>query len=202
MADVSATGATGKATFRTVFAVEGAAAESAREVEARFQHAIAPATVDFNFGEISRAAAAVPDATTVKIVRGWGLQETAPVSVMVLSLREALRQSLPEGAGDPVFWERAEAALTEVFTGPAGQRGTLPSFSQEEPDRTSYYDDLLFALPDAERPDALLAVAFCVHVSVALGPAGVRALTTGDTARFTLRLNALTVRREQAAVLS
>ncbi|MEU6486599.1 Type-2Aa cytolytic delta-endotoxin [Streptomyces sp. NPDC046887] len=206
MADVSAAVPTtgpdaGKSTFRTVFAVEGAVAESAREVEARFQHAIAPATVDFDFGEISRAAAAIPGAATVKIVRGWGLQETAPVQVMVLSLREAVRQSLPEGSGDPAFWERAEAALTEVFTGLAGQRGTHLSFYQEEPERTSYFYDLLFALPDAERPDALLAVAFCVNVSVALDPAGVRALTTGDTARFTIRLNALTVRREQAPAL-
>ncbi|PRH78823.1 Type-2Aa cytolytic delta-endotoxin [Streptomyces solincola] len=217
MADVSAAaGSTAepnaeKSTFRPVFAVGYLAAEAAREVEAHFQHAIAPATVDFDFGEISRAAAAIPGATTVKIVRGWGLQETAPVNVMVLSLREAVRQSLPEGqGGDALFWERAEAALADVFTGLAGERGTHLSFYEEEPDRTSYYYDLLFALDedrggaeaagDAGGPAALLAIAFCVNVSVGLGPDAVRALALGDTAHFTIRLNAITVRREPVPV--
>ncbi|MFF8833357.1 Type-2Aa cytolytic delta-endotoxin [Streptomyces sp. NPDC015131] len=191
--------ATEKAAFRPVFEVGSSFMEQARGIEARFQHAIAPATVDFDFGEISRAAGAIPGGTTVKIVRGWGLQETAPVSVMVLSLREAVRQSLPEPFANPAFWEKAERALTDAFVGLYGQTGTHLSFYREEPGGTSYYYNVLFALQDEETGDAVYAVAFCVNVTVALGPDEVRALTVEDTAPFTIRLNTITVRQEAGA---
>ncbi|QGV77173.1 Type-2Aa cytolytic delta-endotoxin [Streptomyces ficellus] len=187
--------ATEKTTFRPVFEVGSAFTEQAAGIEARFQHAIAPATVDFDFGEISRAANGIPDSTTVKIIRGWGLQETAPVSVMVLSLREAVRQALPQPFTNPAFWDQAERALTDVFVGLYEQRGTHLSFYREEPDSTGYYYNLLFALQDEETGGSVHAVAFCANVTVALGPDAVRTLTLEDTAQYTIRLNAITVRR-------
>ncbi|MGA5407772.1 Type-2Aa cytolytic delta-endotoxin [Streptomyces lavendulocolor] len=192
--------ATDRTTFRPVFEVGPSFMEQARGIEARFQHAIAPATVDFDFGEISRAAKAIPDSTTVKILRGWGLQETAPVSVMVLSLREAVRQALPQPFANPAFWDRTERALTDAFVGLYGQTGTHLSFYREEPDRTSYYYNLLFALQDDETGDAVHAVALCADVTVGLGPDAVRALTVEDTAPYAIRVNAITVRRGAPAV--
>ncbi|MGW7199140.1 Type-2Aa cytolytic delta-endotoxin [Streptomyces chryseus] len=188
-----------KTTFRTVFEVGSSFMDRARSIEAGFQHAIAPATVDFDFGEISRAAGAVPDCSTVKIIRGWGLQETAPVSVMVLSLKEAVRQALPAVSAGSAFWDTAEEALTDAFVGLGRQAGTHLSFYREEADRTSYYYNLLFALQDEEGGDALYAVAFCANVTLALSPEEVRALTVGDTARCTIRLNAITVRQDGPA---
>ncbi|MBT2490794.1 Type-2Aa cytolytic delta-endotoxin [Streptomyces sp. ISL-96] len=188
--------ATEKTTFRTVFEVGSSFMGRARDIEAGFQHAIAPATVDFDFGEISRAASGIPDCSTVKIIRGWGLQETAPVSVMVLSLKEAVRQALPLPTANPVFWDKVERALTEAFVGLGGQEGTHLSFYREEPDRTSYYYNLLFALQDEETEASVYAIAFCANVTVALGPEQVRSLTVGDTARYAIRLNAITVRQD------
>lgn len=188
--------ATGKTTFKTVFEVGSSFMGRARNIEAGFQHAIAPATVDFDFGEISRAASGIPDCSTVKIIRGWGLQETAPVSVMVLSLREAVRQALPLPSANPAFWDRVEGALTGAFVGLGGQEGTHLSFYREEADRTSYYYNLLFALQDEETGGSVYAVAFCANVTVELGAPEVRSLTTEDTARYTIRLNAITVRQE------
>ncbi|RST04187.1 Type-2Aa cytolytic delta-endotoxin [Streptomyces sp. WAC05374] len=191
--------ATEKTTFRPVFEVGSSFMEQARGIEARFQHAIAPATVDFDFGEISRAASGIPDSSTVKIIRGWGLQETAPVSVMILSLREAVRQALPEPFANPAFWAGVEGALTDAFVGLYDQTGTHLSFYREEPDRTSYYYNLLFALQDEETGDAVHAVALCANVTVGLGPEKVRSLTVGDTAPYTIRVNAITVRRTPPA---
>ncbi|MFF8288617.1 Type-2Aa cytolytic delta-endotoxin [Streptomyces sp. NPDC016309] len=184
-----------KTTFRPVFEVGSSFMEQARGIEARFQHAIAPATVDFDFGEISRAAHGIPDGSTVRIVRGWGLQETAPVSVMVLSLREAVRQALPRPFANPAFWDRTERALTDAFVGLYGQTGTHLSFYREEPDATGYYYNLLFALQDEETEGSVYAVALCADVTVALGPDDVRTLTVEDTAPYTIRVNAITVRR-------
>ncbi len=188
--------ATEKTTFKTVFEVGSSFMGRARSVEAGFQHAIAPATVDFDFGEISRAASGIPDCSTVKIIRGWGLQETAPVSVMVLSLKEAVRQALPFPSADSAFWDKAERALTGAFVDLGRQEGTHLSFYREEADSTSYYYNLLFALQDEETQDALYAIAFCVNVTVALGPEQARSLTVENTARYTIRLNAITVRQE------
>ncbi|MGW7053623.1 Type-2Aa cytolytic delta-endotoxin [Streptomyces sp. NPDC054887] len=190
-----------KTTFKTVFEVGSSFMDRARNIEAGFQHAIAPATVDFDFGEISRAASGIPHCSTVKIVRGWGLQETAPVSVMILSLKEAVRQALPLPSAGPAFWEAVEGALTGAFVGLGRQEGTHLSFYREDPDRTSYYYNLLFALRDEEGGDSLYAVAFCANITVGLGPEEVRALTVGDTARYTIRLNAITVRQETPAVV-
>ncbi|MFE9397107.1 Type-2Aa cytolytic delta-endotoxin [Streptomyces flavidovirens] len=188
--------ATEKTTFKTVFEVGSSFMDRARGIEAGFQHAIAPATVDFDFGEISRAASGIPGCSTVKIIRGWGLQETAPVSVMVLSLKEAVRQALPLPCANPVFWDKVEQALTEAFVDLGRQEGTHLSFYREEADRTSYYYNLLFALQDEETGDSLYAIAFCANVTVALGAEDVRSLTVADTARYTIRLNAITVRQE------
>ncbi|MGW1376173.1 Type-2Aa cytolytic delta-endotoxin [Streptomyces sp. NPDC002446] len=184
-----------KTTFRTVFEVGADALEQTRRLADTFQHAIAPATVDHDFGELSRAAEAIPDSSTVKIIRGWGLQETAPVGVMVLSLREAVRQGLTHPFGNPAFWEKAEAALADAFVGLGEQQGTHLAFHGDATDSTSYYYNLLFALQDEETGGFIHAVAFCVDVTVALDGAKARALTFDDIARFTVRLNAVGVRQ-------
>ncbi|KUL35595.1 Type-2Aa cytolytic delta-endotoxin [Streptomyces sp. NRRL F-4489] len=184
-----------KTTFRTVFEVAPAVLEQAEAIAGKFQRAIAPATVDFDFGEISRAAAAIPDSSTVKIVRGWGLQETAPVGVMVMSLREAVRQALNEPYANPAFWEKAEAALTEVFLGLGEQEGTHLSFYGDPFDSTSYYYNLLFALHDEETGDFVYAIALCVNVTLALSPEKARSLTLDDVVRCAIRLNAIAVRQ-------
>ncbi|MGW4161302.1 Type-2Aa cytolytic delta-endotoxin [Streptomyces sp. NPDC004788] len=183
--------------FKTVIEVGPAHVAQAEGLAGAFQEAIAPATVNYDFEHIHAAAAAVPDSTVVKMVRGWGLQEQAPVLVMVLSLKEAVRQALPPEAAEATFWETIERELVDAFTGLAAQEGRPGlSYYEESPDRTRYYQDLFFALQDEETGGYLYAVAFCVDVTIGLDKARVGALGMTDTVPFAIRLNAIVVRQE------
>ncbi|MFE1770806.1 Type-2Aa cytolytic delta-endotoxin [Streptomyces sp. NPDC059008] len=184
-----------KTTFRTVFEVGPDALAQTQRMADAFQHAVAPATVDYDFGEIRRAAEAIPDGSIVKIIRGWGLQETAPAGVMVLSLRETVRQALTHPFGNPAFWEKAEAALADTFVGLGEQHGTHLSFHGDAVDSTSYYYNLLFALQDEETEGFVHVLALCADVTVALDGERARTLALDDVARFTIRLNAVAVRQ-------
>ncbi|MCM2416351.1 Type-2Aa cytolytic delta-endotoxin [Streptomyces sp. RKAG290] len=185
------------ATFKTVIEVNPEHLDQARAIDRLFQQAIAPATVNFDFGHIRAAAAAIPDSSIVKMVRGWGLQETAPVAVMALSLKEAVRQALPEEFAGAAFWGTVEQELVEAFTGLAAQEGTPGlSYYDQSPDRTSYYRDLFFALQGAETGAHMYAIAFCIDVTVGLDPAGAGALELTDIAPYQIRLNAIVVRQQ------
>ncbi|MFF7178372.1 Type-2Aa cytolytic delta-endotoxin [Streptomyces sp. NPDC008121] len=185
------------AAFKTVIEVGPDHLAQARAVDRLFQEAIAPATVNFDFDNIREAAAAIPDSAIVKMVRGWGLQENAPVLVMVLSLKEAVRQALPEEFADASFWDTIEKELVHAFTGLAAQEGEPGlSYYEETEDRTSYYRDLFFALQDEETGAYLYAIAFCIDVTLGLDKAGVGALGIEDIVPFAIRLNAIVVRQE------
>ncbi|MFF8610436.1 Type-2Aa cytolytic delta-endotoxin [Streptomyces sp. NPDC015346] len=185
------------ASFKTVIEVAPDHLEQARAIDRLFQEAIAPATVNFDFDNIRQAAAAIPDSTVVKMVRGWGLQEEAPVVVMVLSLKEAVRQALPAEFADASFWDTIEQELVHAFTGLAAQEGEPGlSYYDEGPEHTSYYRDLFFALQDEETGEHMYAIAFCIDVTVGLEKERAGALRTGDIAPYTIRLNAIVVRQE------
>ncbi|MFD3513530.1 Type-2Aa cytolytic delta-endotoxin [Streptomyces sp. NPDC058657] len=185
------------ATFKTVMEVHPDHLDQARAMDRVFQEAIAPATVNFDFGNIREAAAAIPDSAVVKLVRGWGLQETAPVAVMALSLKEAVRQALPSEFAEASFWETVERELVDAFTGLGAQRGGPGlAYYEEGPDRTSYYRDLFFALQGAETGGHMYAIAFCIDVSVGLGRERADALELTDVAPYRIRLNAIVVRQE------
>ncbi|GGT73678.1 MULTISPECIES: Type-2Aa cytolytic delta-endotoxin [Streptomyces] len=185
------------ASFKTVIEVGPDHLEQARAIDRLFQEAIAPATVNFDFDNIRQAAAAIPDSTVVKMVRGWGLQEEAPVVVMVLSLKEAVRQALPAEFADAPFWDTIEQELVHAFTGLAAQENEPGlSYYDEGPEHTSYYRDLFFALQDEETGEHMYAVAFCIDVTVGLEKEKAGALRTGDIAPYTIRLNAIVVRQE------
>lgn len=185
------------ATFKTVMEVAPEHLDQAQAMDRVFQQAIAPATVNFDFRHIREAAAAIPDSSIVKLVRGWGLQETAPVAVMALSLKEAVRQALPGEFADASFWGTVEEELVGAFTGLAAQEGAPGlSYYEETPDRTSYYRDLFFALQGEETGGHLYAIAFCVDVSVGLDRASAGVLELTDIAPYRIRLNAIVVRQE------
>ncbi|MFJ3582124.1 Type-2Aa cytolytic delta-endotoxin [Streptomyces sp. NPDC090127] len=185
------------ASFKTVIEVGPDHLGQARAIDRLFQQAIAPATVNFDFENIHRAAAAIPDSAVVKMVRGWGLQEHAPVMVMVLSLKEAVRQALPGAFADASFWDTVERELAGAFTGLAAQEGEPGlSYYDEGPDRTSYYRDLFFALQDEETGDHMYAIAFCIDVTVGLEKEKAAALELMDVAPYTIRLNAIVLRQE------
>ncbi|GGY77288.1 hypothetical protein GCM10010363_67840 [Streptomyces omiyaensis] len=187
------------ASFRTVIEVAPAHLDEARSIDRVFQEAIAPATVNFDFAAIHRAAAAVPDCTVVRMVRGWGLKEHAPLLVMVLSLKEAVRQALPAECAEAGFWGTVERELVAAFTGlgeESEQRGL--SFYEESEQRTRYYRDLFFALQDEGTGDVLHALAFCVDVTVELPKEQVLGLGLTDTAPFSVGLNAIVLRRPLA----
>ncbi|MEU2235022.1 MULTISPECIES: Type-2Aa cytolytic delta-endotoxin [Streptomyces] len=184
------------ASFRTVVEVGPDHLDQARSIDRVFQEAIAPATVNFDFEAIHRAASAVPDSDVVKMVRGWGLQEHAPVLVMVLSLKEAVRQALPQECAEAGFWATVERELVQAFTGLAAQEGQPGlSFYEESGDRTRFYRDLFFALQDEETGDHMYALAFCVDVTVELPKAETLALALTDTVPFAVRLNAIVLRQ-------
>ncbi|MFB7369749.1 Type-2Aa cytolytic delta-endotoxin [Streptomyces sp. NPDC056222] len=185
------------ASFKTVIEVGEGHLDQARAIDRTFQDAIAPATVNFDFDNIRRAADAIPDSAVVKMVRGWGLQEHAPVMVMVLSLKEAVRQALPGEFADAAFWDTVERELAHAFTGLAAQEGEPGlSYYAEEADRTSYYRDLFFALQDEETGDHMYAIAFCIDVTVGLEKEKAAALEIMDIAPYTIRLNAIVLRQE------
>ncbi|MEU3826956.1 Type-2Aa cytolytic delta-endotoxin [Streptomyces sp. NPDC029080] len=185
------------ARFRPVIEVGAAHLAQGEDLCRAFQDAIAPATVNYDFGHIRDAAAALPDSDIVKMVRGWGLQEEAPLLVMVLSLKEAVRQALPPEAAQAAFWDTIERELVDAFTGLAAQEGGPGlAYYEEGPDRTRYYRDLFFALQDEDTDGHLYAVAFCTDVTVGLDKARVGALGLTDTAPFAVRLNAIVVRQK------
>ncbi|MER8040870.1 Type-2Aa cytolytic delta-endotoxin [Streptomyces hydrogenans] len=187
------------ASFRTVVEVAPDRLDEARSIDRVFQEAIAPATVNFDFEAIHRAAAAVPDSTIVRMVRGWGLKEYAPLLVMVLSLKEAVRQALPAECAEAGFWGTVERELVAAFTGLAEQEGQPGlSFYEESAERTRYYRDLFFALQDEGAGGVLHALAFCVDVTVELPKEQVLGLGLTDTAPFTVGLNAIVLRRPLA----
>lgn len=189
------------ACFRTVTEVGEAHLAQAEALGRAFQEAIAPATVNYDFGHIRDAAAALPDSDIVKMVRGWGLQEEAPILVMALSLKEAVRQALPPEAAQAPFWDTVERDLVDAFTGLAAQEdGPGLAYYEEGPDHTSYYRDLLFTLQDEEAGAYLYAVAFCADVTIGFGKSRVGTLSLTDTAPFAVRLNAIVVRQELANV--
>ncbi|MFI0924061.1 Type-2Aa cytolytic delta-endotoxin [Streptomyces sp. NPDC021012] len=184
------------ASFRTVVEVGPDHLDQARSIDRVFQEAIAPATVNFDFEAIHRAASAVPDSDVVRMVRGWGLQEHAPVLVMVLSLKEAVRQALPPECAEAGFWATVERELVQAFTGLAAQEGQPGlSFYEESGERTRFYRDLFFALQDEETGDHMYALAFCVDVTVELPKAETLTLDLTDIVPFAVRLNAIVVRQ-------
>jgi hypothetical protein len=185
------------ATFKTVIDVGPDHLDQARAIDRVFQEAIAPATVNFDFGNIREAADAIPDGVIVKTVRGWGLQEYAPIMVMALSLKEAVRQALPEAFADAAFWGTIEEEFVRAFTGLAGQEGDAGlSYYEEGEEHTSFYRDLFFALQDEKVGAGVYAIAFCVDATIGLAKAQVGALDVSDVAPFALRLNAIVVRQE------
>ncbi|AKJ15642.1 Type-2Aa cytolytic delta-endotoxin [Streptomyces incarnatus] len=187
------------ASFRTVTQVGEAHQAQAEALGRAFQEAIAPATVNYDFGHIRDAAAALPDSDIVKMVRGWGLQEEAPLLVMALSLKEAVRQALPPEAAQASFWDTVEHDLAGAFTHLAAQEGEPGlAYYDEGPDHTSYYRDLFFALQDEEAGPYLYAVAFCTDVTIGFDKSRMRTLDLTDTAPFAVRLNAIVVRQKLA----
>ncbi|MBB1258252.1 Type-2Aa cytolytic delta-endotoxin [Streptomyces alkaliterrae] len=184
------------ASFRTVIEVGAGHLEQARAVDRLFQDAIAPATVNFDFEHIREAAAAVPGSEIVRMVRGWRLQEEAPVMVMVLSLKEAVRQALPQESADARFWDTVERELLQALTGLAAQDGSPGlSYYDETPDHTSYYRDLFFALQDTDTDDHLYAIACCIDVTLGVDKTRAGALAPTDVVPFSLHLNAVVLRQ-------
>ncbi|MGW8330421.1 Type-2Aa cytolytic delta-endotoxin [Streptomyces sp. NPDC055897] len=193
-------GTTTTAAFRTVVEVGPQALDQVRAAEAALQEAIAPAAdAAFDFGAVRSAARGLPNSSVVKIIPGFGLQETAPLQVMVLTLRQAVRQALVEPFENPAFWDKADAALAGVFLGLDAQRDAGHLAFQEDADGTRYFYHLLFALQDEETGGHLYVVAFRVEVTVAAGRAELLSLGAEDTAAVTIRLDAISVRQELAA---
>jgi Bacillus thuringiensis toxin len=145
--------------------------------------------------DVREAARGLPGSSLVKIIPGFGLQETTPVSVLVHSLKESVRQALARPFGNPGFWERTEQALAGAFTGLGAQEGApYLTFHEADGDRTRYTYNLLFALEDEETGGDVYVSAFCLDVTFALGRDRVVALTLEDTAFYAIRLDAITVR--------
>ncbi|MEU9192815.1 Type-2Aa cytolytic delta-endotoxin [Streptomyces hundungensis] len=202
-----------RAAFRAVVEVGPDALDRVRATEAALQEAIAPAVGDFDFAAVRSAARALPNSTVVKIIPGFGLQETAPLQVMVLTLKQAVRQALVEPFANPAFWEKADDALAGVFIGLDAQEGaphlsfvdgtdgTDGTEGSEGTDGTRYFAHLLFALQDEETGPQLCVVAFRVEVTVALDRARLLSLGAEDTAAVTIRLDAISVRQELAPAL-
>ncbi|WP_167160106.1 Type-2Aa cytolytic delta-endotoxin [Streptomyces sp. MBT27] len=188
------------AAYRTVVEAGPEALDQVRAAEAVLQEAIAPAAdAAFDFGAVRSAARSLPNSSVVKIIPGFGLQETAPLQVMVLTLRQAVRQALVEPFENPAFWDKADTALAGVFLGLGAQRDAAHLAFQESTDGTRYFYHLLFALQDEETGRHLYVVAFRVEVTVAADRATLLSLGAEDTAAVTIRLDAISVRQELAA---
>ncbi|NBE55301.1 Type-2Aa cytolytic delta-endotoxin [Streptomyces boluensis] len=194
------TGGAGTATvaFKPLFEVSPAAKDLVAAAEARFQSALAESAAEFRFGPIQAAAKDLPGGSLVRIIPGFGLQEQAPTHVMVLTLKEAVRQALSRPLDNDEFWERTEKALTSAFVGLGEQLDAPHLVLRPTAEGTSYDYHLLFALEDEETEGFLYVVAFCVHVTVGLDRAQVLELSVEDTAPYSIRLDALCVRQPVA----
>ncbi|MGG7575731.1 hypothetical protein [Streptomyces sirii] len=67
-----------KTTFRTVFEVGPDALAQTQRMADAFQHAVAPATVDYDFGEIGRAAGRSPAARSSRSSAAGGSRRPLP----------------------------------------------------------------------------------------------------------------------------
>ncbi|MBC9715946.1 Type-2Aa cytolytic delta-endotoxin [Streptomyces sp. TRM66268-LWL] len=189
-------GTRGEAGYRVVHETQASSAVALKEIGARFTEALAAPRAEV-FGRIQKAARVLPDSRVVRVIPGFGLQETAPVQVVVLTLKEGVRQALVDTFTNETFWTRVESALEESVTGLGDNQGAAHlRFLDGGPDSTSYTCDLLFALQDEETDGALYAISFCVRIDVALPMDRVLALTLQDTAQFAIRLDAVSVRQE------
>ncbi|SDJ37905.1 hypothetical protein [Streptomyces indicus] len=185
-----------EAGYRTVHEIQPSGDVPLKEVADRFGEALAAPRAEV-FGRVQRAARNLPGSRVVRVIPGFGLQENAPVHVMVLTLKEGVRQALVDTFTNERFWSRVETALEELVTGLGTQEGAPHlRFQTEGPDATSYTYDLLFALQDEETEGALYAISFCVRVDVGLPKDRLLALGLEDTAPFAIRLDAVSVRRE------
>ncbi|WP_415952892.1 Type-2Aa cytolytic delta-endotoxin [Streptomyces sp. KLOTTS4A1] len=182
--------------YRVVHRTEASGAVPLKEIEAAFAEALAAPRAEV-FGRVQRAARALPGSRVVRVIPGFGLRENAPAHVVVLTLKEGVRQALVDTFTHDGFWADVESALTDLVTGLRGQEDAAHlRFLDGGPDSTAYTCALLFALQDEETEGALYAVSFCVHIEVALPREQVLALTPQDTAPFAIRLDAVSVRRE------
>ncbi|MGW2561364.1 Type-2Aa cytolytic delta-endotoxin [Streptomyces sp. NPDC001514] len=189
---------TGKSRFMRIAEVEPSCADQVQAIEDTFHRAIDPAAGAFDFGNVRKAASTLPATSLVKIVPAFGLQETTPVSVLVLSLKESVRQALSRPFTNPAFWDKAEQALTRAFTG-LDEQEDAPHFAfrQDSGDgSTSWFYNLLFALQDEETEGFLYVMAFCIDVTFVLEKGKVRSLGVDDTVSYAIRLNAMTVRQD------
>ncbi|MGW0736430.1 Type-2Aa cytolytic delta-endotoxin [Streptomyces sp. NPDC002851] len=212
--------------FETVFEVAPEFLDQVRAAEAEFTQALDASSGASEFGRVQAAARDLPGASVVRIIPGFGLQDTVPGHIMVLTLQEAVRQAMARPFGNAAFWERAEAALTRAFSGLAEQEGApylrfLPQPADgDAADRdtdpgpetetettaagagtgagTRYDYHLLFALADEETEGFLYVIAFCVHVTVGLEKEQVLKLSIEDPAPYTLQLDALCIRQPLA----
>lgn len=188
--------------FEAVFEVAPDALDQVRAIEAEFTRALDTPSGTFEFARVQSAARELSGASVVRIIPGFGLQDTVPGHIMVLTLQEAVRQALARPFGNAAFWERAEAALTRAFSGLGEQEGApylrfLPQQDDEAAGSagTRYDYHLLFALADEETEGYLYVIAFCVHVTVGLEKEQVLKLSVADPAPYTLQLDALCIRQ-------
>ncbi|MFM9370960.1 Type-2Aa cytolytic delta-endotoxin [Streptomyces sp. Da 82-17] len=189
------------AAFKPLIAVGPEYAEQAAAAEARLQEALAEAVAapsGFRFGPVQSAARDLPGASIVRIIPGFALQEHAPTHVMVLTLKQAVRQALSLPLGDEEFWDRVEETLTGAFVGLADQLDAPHLVLHTSDEGTRYDYHLLFALQDEATEGFLYVVAFCVHVTVGLDRDRLLGLAVTDPAPYTLGLDAVCVRMPAA----
>ncbi|MCX5207771.1 hypothetical protein OG689_00290 [Kitasatospora sp. NBC_00240] len=166
--------------------------QQALETAEAFQQANPGQGQAFDHARTLRAARTLPDSTVVRTTDGTLVEDTIRISTLVTELAGHLFATLELTYTDVHFRSQVQAALTNAFTGLAEQHddGWLRWLATDGTS-TGYRYNLFLVLQNEETAGSLAAAQISLTVTVGLPKYRVLRLTTGDTARFSLRVQAL-----------
>ncbi|MFD0264758.1 hypothetical protein ACFXKJ_13045 [Kitasatospora indigofera] len=166
--------------------------QQALETAEAFQQANPGQGRAFDHASILGAARNLPDSTLLRTTDSTLIEDTIRVGTLVTELGGHLFSTLQLGYTDVHFRSQVNAALTNAFTGLAEQHDdSWLRWLATDGTSTGYRYNLFLVLQNEETADSLAAAQISLTVTVGLPKHRVLRLTTGDTARFSLRVQAL-----------
>ncbi|MED3089727.1 type-2Aa cytolytic delta-endotoxin [Bacillus toyonensis] len=180
--------------FTEIYQVEPQYLAQALRLANAFQGAIDPSDLNFNFERALNIANNIPNSAIVKTMNQNVVQQTVQISVMIDQLKELIRTVLGFAISSPTFWSSVEAAITSTFTNLNTQEDSAWIFwKSESSSNTTYYYNILFSIQNAETGGVMAVLPIAFEISVNLEKKKVLFLTIRDSARYEVRVKAITL---------
>ncbi|PRT14594.1 type-2Aa cytolytic delta-endotoxin [Bacillus wiedmannii] len=180
--------------FTEIFQVAPQYLAQALRLANAFQGAIDGSDLNFNFERALNIANGIPNSAVVKTMNQNVVQHTVQISVMVDQLKELIKTVLGFAISSPGFWNSVAAAITSTFTNLNTQEDSAWIFwKSESSTNTSYYYNILFSIQNAETGGVMAVLPIAFEISVNLEKKKVLFLTIRDSARYEVRVKAITL---------